>query len=626
MSETAWSWSAAAALVVAVLASLPYWLPGIVVALRVRIFALVNGTEGIPVPGKLVGTDDFKRVYADPAADGRSRGAALSDLFWYWLAPGPEVHQEHLEPGPRYDDVARTTRRTIARLRKDDWEELVARCARQEFDRLEVRPKWELESEPAAGAGAGAGRRVGSGRARVVRLRDAMMPLWASVYYEVVFGEPCPPDARELIVANANDVVSALKCTRLRHMRRRDRLTALPARQDRRRRRALRPARHAHRAGAGLLPAGHVLQHRRGADVRGRWRICCWPSRPGPSCSGSCGPIRPRRTRAARPGDRRDPARLSAVRRRAPDHLGATSRSARRAIPAGSVLLFNYAEYHHAGAPDAAEFDPDRWLREHSEHVNHIPFGVSANRPCPARGDRAADHARRGGRGAAALRAVHLGGPHPLAAQPRAVPADPACAPTSRREPRRPGRSAGAAAAARPLGGRLAQPRPARARHVHGLGRPPPAAVPELLRRPGGRADECHCPVAPLLHRRRRDPAVLPPGVLVDRPGRAAPGGRRDDRRRAARPVAARRGRPAPGERAVPGRAQAGALRRRADRPGGLHVPGRSRVPGASEPAHRARGRAVSGAGIAVPLVLGVLLAIGAHGRVGIFVAGVSPG
>ena len=37
--------------------------------------------------------------------------------------------------------------------------------------------------------------------------------------------EPCPRTARELIVGNADDVVSALKCTRLRHMRRRDRLT-----------------------------------------------------------------------------------------------------------------------------------------------------------------------------------------------------------------------------------------------------------------------------------------------------------------------------------------------------------------------------------------------------------------
>ncbi len=52
-----------------------------------------------------------------------------------------------------------------------------------------------------------------------------MMPVWAEVYYELVFLEPCPRTARELIVGNADDVVSALKCTRLRHMGRRNRLT-----------------------------------------------------------------------------------------------------------------------------------------------------------------------------------------------------------------------------------------------------------------------------------------------------------------------------------------------------------------------------------------------------------------
>ena len=95
--------------VVAVL-SLPWWLPGRVVALRVRVFNRVNGDEGIPVPGDLVGIERFKEVYSHPAAGGRSKGAALSDLFWYWLAPGPEMHQEHLEAGERYDAVARATR------------------------------------------------------------------------------------------------------------------------------------------------------------------------------------------------------------------------------------------------------------------------------------------------------------------------------------------------------------------------------------------------------------------------------------------------------------------------------------------------------------------------------------
>ena len=70
--------------------------------------------RGHPRPRAAGGPEDFLRVYSDPAADGRSRGAGLSDLFWYWLAPGPQMHQEHLEPGERYRTVARTTRQVLA--------------------------------------------------------------------------------------------------------------------------------------------------------------------------------------------------------------------------------------------------------------------------------------------------------------------------------------------------------------------------------------------------------------------------------------------------------------------------------------------------------------------------------
>ncbi|WP_218021201.1 cytochrome P450 [Nocardia crassostreae] len=184
--------------------SLPYWLPPAVVALRVRIFTLVNGEAGLPAPSDRLPAGVFRRLYGHPAANGRSRGAALSDLFWYWLSPGAEVHQEHLEPGPRYDDVARTTRRILAGLGKAQWAELVGRCTRRVLDDYE----------------AGRGR-----RSRRVRLRDLVMPIWAEAYYELVFHRPCPPGAGALITAHAEDVVSALKCARLRHMNRRDRLT-----------------------------------------------------------------------------------------------------------------------------------------------------------------------------------------------------------------------------------------------------------------------------------------------------------------------------------------------------------------------------------------------------------------
>jgi hypothetical protein len=54
-------------------------------------------------------------------------------------------------------------------------------------------------------------------------------------------------------------------------------------------------------------------------------------------------------------------------------------------ITAGSVVLFDYPGFQGGGdAP--AEFDPDRWQPGNARPANFIPFGVSANRPCPARG------------------------------------------------------------------------------------------------------------------------------------------------------------------------------------------------------------------------------------------------
>jgi hypothetical protein len=148
-------------------ASLPYWLPTAILALRMRIFTRINGKEGIAVPGELVSASQFKQIYSHRAASGRSKGAALSDLFWYWLSPGPEIHQEHLEPGDRYEEVARATRRFLA-VPKQRAEQLASCCVARVFG--------------------GAGIR----NAKLVRLRDPMMRVWAEFYYEIVFGEHCP--------------------------------------------------------------------------------------------------------------------------------------------------------------------------------------------------------------------------------------------------------------------------------------------------------------------------------------------------------------------------------------------------------------------------------------------------
>jgi len=353
-----WWWVVLVAAAVA-LATLPYWLPGAVVALRVRIFAWINGEEGVPVPGRLVGTDGFRRVYGHPAANGRSRGAALSDLFWYWLAPGPEVHQEHLEPGPRYEEVARSTREFLTGLDREGWAELVSRRAGLLLDALP------------------------GDRTTLVRLRDLMMPLWAEVYYELVFAEPCPAPARDLIVANADDVVSALKCTRLRHMGRRDRLTRYLAQ------------RIAEGAAAKALPAS-LTAREQGYYLQGTFFntavVQMSEAMAHVLLAIATHPEVQQRLRAE-PEDNAYLDRVIDEVLRLYPLFGVAHRITSGEIavdgatlPAGSVLLFNYADYQHAGLADGDRFDPDRWLRVSARDINYIPYGVSANRPCPARG------------------------------------------------------------------------------------------------------------------------------------------------------------------------------------------------------------------------------------------------
>ncbi|MEU3985141.1 cytochrome P450 [Streptomyces sp. NPDC026672] len=349
---------------VALVVSLPYWLPRAVVALRVRIFAWVNGAEGITAPGPEVSAEEFKQVYGHPAAAGRSRGAALSDLFWYWLSPGPEVHQEHLEPGPRYDDVARATRQILAGPSRAEWTDLVGRCTRRVLDEHD------------------AGDRV-----RTVRLRDLMMPVWAEVYYEVVFRAPCPRDVRDLITGNADDVVGALKCTRLRHMDRRGRLTAY-----------LRD-RLAHDPPPVPLPS-LLSERERALYLQGTFFNTAVVQMSEASAHLLLAlATHPDVQKRLGPGpeDTQDPDYLDHVVDETLQHFplfgvahrittGAIPREGRPDLPAGSVLLFNYPEYQRSGTDRADDFDPDRWLSKDTRPTASIPFGVTANRPCPARG------------------------------------------------------------------------------------------------------------------------------------------------------------------------------------------------------------------------------------------------
>ena len=298
-------------------------------------------------------------MYAHPAANGRSRGAALSDLFWYWLSPGPELHQEHLEPGHRYDEVALTTRRLLARPRAT-----VAALAADCTARV-------LDERPIAGM-------------RLVRLRDLVMPIWAEFAYELVFGERCPRRARELIVGNANDVVTALKCTGLRHMGRRHRLTRYLVDQLEHGTQPLQP-----------LPAG-LSTRERALYLQGAFfntAVVQMSEATAHLLMVLAQQPEAQERAAAEPEDAGHLDRVLDETLRLYPLFGIAHRITSadiavdgHTIPPGSVLCFNYPAYHRTGYDDPDAFRPERWEDLSHRDADFIPFGVAGNRPCPARG------------------------------------------------------------------------------------------------------------------------------------------------------------------------------------------------------------------------------------------------
>jgi len=337
--------------------STPFWLPRVVTSLRAFIFTRVNGKEGIAVPGEMVSAEQFKHVYSHPAANGRSKGAALSDLFWYWLSPGPEVHQEHIEAGTRYDEVARATRQFLAIPNKIA-EELTTRCACRVFDELGVK------------------------EVKLVRLRDLMMPIWAEFYYELIFGENCPPEARTLIVANANDVVTALKCCGLRHMSKRNKLTSyLREKMDQGRLDGRLPG-DLSREEQALYLQGVFFNTAIVQMSEAMTHLILAIAQHGDVQRNLIDDI---------DSDRHLDHIIAETLRKYP-LFGIAHRITSEeivvdhqvTIPKGAVLCFNYSDYQRTGFEDPERFDPTRWENLSGRDATYIPFGVTANRPCPA--------------------------------------------------------------------------------------------------------------------------------------------------------------------------------------------------------------------------------------------------
>jgi len=262
------------------------------------------------------------------------------------------VHQEHIEAGARYDEVARATRQFLA-IPNRIAEELTTRCAGRVFDEMRVRA------------------------AKLVRLRDVMMPIWAEFYYELIFGESCPPEARKLIVANANDVVTALKCCGLRHMGTRNKLTSyLRGKIDQGRLDGKLPG-DLSREEQGVFFNTAIVQMSEAMT-----HLILAIAQHGDVQKNLIDDIDSNRylDHVIAETLRKYPL-FGIAHRITSDEIVVDHQVT---IPKGAVLCFNYSEYQRTGFEDPERFDPTRWENLSARDATYIPFGVTANRPCPA--------------------------------------------------------------------------------------------------------------------------------------------------------------------------------------------------------------------------------------------------
>jgi hypothetical protein len=219
---------------------------------------------------------------------------------------------------------------------------------------------------------------------RLVRLRDLVMPIWAEFAYELVFGERCPRRARALIVGNANDVVTALKCTGLRHMSRRHRLTRYLTDQLEHGTQPLAP-----------LPAG-LSTRERALYLQGAFfntAVVQMSEATAHLLMVLAQQPEAQERAAADPADAGHLDRVLDETLRLYPLFGIAHRITSadiavdgHTIPRGSVLCFNYPAYHRTGYDDPDAFRPERWEELSHRDAAFIPFGVAGNRPCPARG------------------------------------------------------------------------------------------------------------------------------------------------------------------------------------------------------------------------------------------------
>lgn len=334
-----------------------YLLPKIFIALRFFIFTHINRGKSIQIPTRIWKTKYFKKLYMHPSVRGKSHGAELSDLFWYFLSPGAHMHQEHLEEGARYEKLAAYSKSKL-NLSKQRTEALLKKCT--------LHMRWLDKNETM----------------RVIRVRDVCMPIFAKFFYELIFEEPCPKLANRLIVAYANDVIAAMKCCKLRNMKIRIKLTRFLIKKIQNNPILDFPDSFSLEDqvyflqstffATGVIQMCDAMSHL--LMVLAKNTVLQEEMR------------HPHASRELYNNMINETFRLfplfGIAHRITLDDLTIDGKT----IKKGTVICFNYDKYHKSNFKQPHQFQMDRWKTCPMKTAHYAPFGIKENRMCPAQG------------------------------------------------------------------------------------------------------------------------------------------------------------------------------------------------------------------------------------------------
>jgi hypothetical protein len=351
------------------LVSFPHWFTAIVIAIRMRAFTKLNSDHGVEFPNADVEGRDMLKLYSNENARGRSLGAELSDLFWYFLCPGPELHQEQVENGLMYDVLSDATAKLLGS------------------------PASVLEEVGARHAEALFARQLPHNNSLMTcRLRDFYFPLMTTIMYELIFAEAIDSKTLNLLQSTGENVVNAIKFSSFRNMKLRNKTTEfLIAKLS-------NPA-TVLAAGDGVFDQRLTLREK-ALHLQGAFFVtgCVQMSEALAHTTLALAQhpeVCNKLFRLLQEDEKAAGQYLTLVIDevlRVWPLFGIAHRITSAPItapggkvyPTGSVFCFNYPKFHHSGFDSPEEFKPERWLTLGKTKANYMPFGVMANRPCPA--------------------------------------------------------------------------------------------------------------------------------------------------------------------------------------------------------------------------------------------------